>query len=289
MTTVGMTTAALAALTLAGAANATEVEIRDAVARVVVIPEARSDVAVQISGGGALPAIRQERTGSGKVVLDGGLKRKIRGCGWYGGSGGGAVNPATPPDNLKVEVDGKGKVKLAEAPLVILRVPSDVRLSASGAVFGSIARSESVELTAAGCGDWLLANTADRLELSVAGSGDVRAGTSKTMKVSIAGSGDVLAVSTGRTEAAIAGSGDIRIGRVDGDVEASVAGSGDVWIGGGRVGRLDASIAGSGDVVVEGPVEALDASIVGSGDVRVASAGSIRKSVMGSGSVEIGR
>lgn len=288
-----MTGAALGAIVLAaaGAASAVEVEIKNAVARVVVIPEARSDVDVQITGGqtSGLPAIRVERTGGGKVVLDGGLDRKIRGCQQTGVVSGEAVDPTNPPSNLTIDVRDHGRIKLADAPLVTLRVPMAVEVGGNGAVFGSIARSDSVELGAAGCGDWTVANTAGALRVSVAGSGDVRAGTSRSLKASIAGSGDVRAVSTGPAEVSIAGSGDVRIGRVDGDVDASIAGSGDVRVEGGRVARVKASIAGSGDVMIDAAADTVEASVIGSGDVRVASAGSVKKSIMGSGSVSVGR
>lgn len=284
---------ALAAVVLAtaGAAGAVEVEIRDAVARVVVIPEARSDVDVQITGGEAagLPAIRIERTGGGKVILDGDLDRKIRDCRQIGVATGGLVDPTNPPSNLTIDVRDHGRVKLADAPLVTLRVPMAVDIGAGGAVFGSIARSDSVELGLAGCGDWTVANTAGALRASVTGTGDVRAGTARSLKASVAGSGDVRMVSTGAAEISIAGSGDVRVGRLDGDLDASIAGSGDVHVEGGRVARLKASIAGSGDVTVDAPVDTVEASVIGSGDVRVASAGSVKKSVMGSGTISVGR
>jgi hypothetical protein len=278
-------------LAAAGAAGAAEVEIKHAVARVVVVPEARSDVDVQITGGQAsgLPAIRIERTGGGKVILDGGLDRKIRGCRQIGAVAGGIVDPTNPPPNLTIDLRDHGRVKLSDAPLVTLRVPMAVDVEAGGAVFGSIARSDSVELAATGCGDWTVANTAGALRASVSGSGDVRAGTSRSLKASVAGAGDVRVVSTGPADVSIAGSGSVSVGRLDGDLKVSIAGSGDVRVGTGRVGRVNASIAGSGDVVVDAPVEAVEASVIGSGDVRVAAAGSVKKSIMGSGSVSVGR
>lgn len=287
-----VTGAAFAVLTLAagGTARAASVEIRDAVARVVVIPEARSDVQVTISGGQAskLPALTVERTGSGKVIVDGDLKRKIGGCRQSGIVLDGEVNPTRPPENLRIEVRGVGDVRLADAPLVTVRVPRVAKVSAGGAVFGAVDRSDSLELSSAGCGDWTVANTGD-LTISVAGSGDVAAGAAAKLKVSIAGSGDVRLVSARDATISIAGSGDVRIGRLDGDLNANLAGSGDVRIASGRVGALKAAIAGAGDVVVAGPVQSVDASVIGSGDVRVASAGSIKKSVMGSGSVIVGQ
>ena len=63
--------AATAALAFAGAAQAAEVEIRDAGARVVVIPEDRSDIAVEIEQGTAgLARLTVTRRGS-DVIIDG--------------------------------------------------------------------------------------------------------------------------------------------------------------------------------------------------------------------------
>lgn len=280
--------AAVAAL--AGAAQAAEVEIENAVARVVVIPEARSDIQVEVSGGegSGLPALKVSRTGSGKVEIDGDLDRRIRGCRMSGIVLNDAVSPTNPPSNLEVEVRDLGQVKLASAPLVTIRTPMDVRIETGGAVFGSIGRSTSVKLGSAGCGDWTIANVAEDLSVAVAGSGDVRAGTARHLKASIAGSGDVRVGAVRSLEASIAGSGDVRVARLDGPVEASIAGSGDVLVEGGRATRVKASIAGSGDVRIAGASDSVEASIIGSGDVRVASAGSVKKSVIGSGSVLVG-
>lgn len=274
----------------AGAANAASVEIKDAVARVVVIPEARSDVQVEIAGGTAsgLPTLSVERTGSGKVIVDGDLKRKIGSCRQGGPAAAGVVNPTRPPQALTVEVRGVGDVRLADAPLITVRTPKAVKVAVGGAVFGAVDRSESLELSNAGCGDWTVANTGE-MTLSIVGSGDVAAGSATKLKISVAGSGDVRLASARDAEVSIAGSGDVRIGRLEGDLRASVAGSGDISVDSGRIGALRAAVAGSGDIAVAGPAESVDASVMGSGDVRVVSAGSVKKTVMGSGSVIVGR
>ncbi|MBC6980614.1 GIN domain-containing protein [Caulobacter sp. 17J80-11] len=283
--------AAAAALCAASAASAApEVEIENAVARVVVIPEARSDIAVDVRQGRAdLPQLTVSQRGGGKVEIDGDLDRRIQGCNYHGGAStlDAAVNP---PENLVINVRGLPPVKLADAPLITLRVPMDVNIDAGGAVFGSIGRSDSLELGAAGCGDWTVANSKGEMKISVAGSGDVAAGTSASLQASIAGSGDVRTGATQALRASIAGSGDVRVARVDGPIDASIAGSGDVSVDAGRASRLKASIAGSGDVRFGGTADTLNASVIGSGDVRVgAVTGSISKSVMGSGDVVVGR
>src|SRR4051812_24773730 len=71
-----------AVLTLAAASAATaadRVEIKDAVARVTVIPENRRDVKVEfITTNQALPLEIKDR--GDKLIVDGNLRRRIKGC-----------------------------------------------------------------------------------------------------------------------------------------------------------------------------------------------------------------
>lgn len=69
----------LAGMAVAGAAQAAEVKVRDAVARVVVVPEDRQDIRVDIlSTNPSLPL--QVRTDGDNVIVDGDLDRDIRSC-----------------------------------------------------------------------------------------------------------------------------------------------------------------------------------------------------------------
>lgn len=287
--------AAIALFAFAGAAQAKgpEVEIKDAVARVIVIPEDRTDVAVEVVRGSnaELPPITIERTPSGKVKLNGNLRRRIRGCDSRGEA---AAAPAggSPIDSLggvTVRVRDIGEVAMSTTPVITIRAPKDVRIEAGGAVFGWIGRANTVDLGNAGCGDWTVADATGAVSLSQAGSGDTRAGRSTSLSVSVAGSGDIQAGPTGDLEASIAGSGDVSVASVRGKVEASIAGSGSVSVRGGAVTTVDASIAGSGDIDIDAPVQSVDASIMGSGDINVRSvSGSVDKNVMGSGSINVG-
>ena len=289
---VAATAASIVALTLAAAPasaqDGPEVRIRHAVARMVVIVEDRTDVSVEIEpGSGNLPAPKVTRRGD-EWRIDGDLGRNaIRNCQ-------GASGPARQPgDGASVDVRGKGRIALSAAPLVVVRMPRavEVNVEEGSAVFGAIGRgTTSVSLGNVGCGDWTIANVNGPVELSLAGSGDIWAGTSSSLEVSLAGSGDVASGATRDLEVSIAGSGNVTASRVDGPVEASIAGSGDVIVRGGDVGRLEASIAGSGDVRVNARVASVEGSIVGSGDVRVQSvAGSVSQSSMGSGRVIVGQ
>lgn len=267
--------AAVAVLS-AGAAQAATVEVKDAVARVTVIPENRSDVRVEIvSPNSRLPL--GIRTLGDRTIVDGDLNRRIRNC---RGSG----------ERASVEVRGVGSVAYAEMPQVVIHTPRDVHIDTGGAVFGAVGRSASLELGDSGCGDWTVANVEGEARVSQAGSGDTRMGSSGSLKVRVAGSGDVATADVkGGLDISIAGSGSAHVKSVSGPLDISVAGSGDVDIAGGRATTMKVSIAGSGDVDFGGSADRLKARIAGSGDVRAAEVrGDISKTIMGSGSVRVG-
>ena len=264
-------------------------------ARVIVIPEDRADIAVEITRGSAdLPQLTVERRGS-KVRIDGGLGRRrsmlqfnsdsIREC------NDGRADARQPGAGATVEVRSKGRIRLEDAPLIVLRTPRDVDVSSESGVYGAVGRgARSVELGAGGCGNWTVANVDGRLEIGVGGSGTVRAGTSRSLEASVGGSGSIFAGGTGDLEASIGGSGSIVVAGVNGPAEVSIGGSGDVTVRGGRATTLEVAVAGSGNVRFDGVAASLEASIAGSGDVRVAEVtGAVSRSIVGSGEVRIGR
>lgn len=271
--------AGAAALGFAGAAAAApSVKIKDAVARVVVIPEARSDVKVEfLTTNKSLPlTIRQN---GAETIVDGDLRmNKIGSCN-------------TKMGVTMIKVRGVGEVKWDDIPQIVVRTPLNVEVSGGGAVFGSVGRSDSLELANAGCGDWTVANVKGKLEVAEAGSGDVNTGTAGSAEISIAGSGSVKTQAVaGDLEVSLMGSGDAIAASVGGKIETNIMGSGDVKVGGGRARSLEVNIMGSGDVTVDGEVGDVEVSVAGSGDVRVAKAtGSVSKHVAGSGDVYIGR
>lgn len=269
-----------------------EVEIRHAVARVAVIVEDRSDVAVEVEQGtSGLPAIQVSRVGN-EVRIDGGLRRRgflnrsdsIREC------RSGPDNAARPGDGASVEVRDHGRINIPDAPLIVIRTPRNVNVSASGAVFGSVGRgAASVELGSSGCGYWNVANTDGPVSLSIGGSGDIRAGSSTSLDISIGGSGSVTAGATRDLEIAIGGSGDVAVARIDGPLDVAIGGSGDVLVRDGTSPDVSVSIAGSGDVSFAGVAGDVDVSIAGGGDVTIARAtGSVSRSIVGSGDIRIG-
>ena len=227
------------------------------------------------------------------IVVDGGLGH----AGWswgpkvWGMSGGwDGVNCRGSGDHVRVAVQGK-EVALADLPLVTIRTPMDVHVGGSGAVFGEVGPSASLDLANAGCGDWRAADTRGDLSIALSGSGDVHAGAAGASQVRISGSGDVfMGTVKGALETRTSGSGDIRAASVRGPINTAIAGSGNVVVDGGEASQVGVKIAGSGDFKFRGVAGAVSASIAGSGDVDIARAtGPVSRHVAGSGDVNIGR
>lgn len=274
---------ALGAALLAGSgANAASVEIKNAVAKVTVIPESRSDVAVSIVRDDPRHPLKVSAWPDGRTVVEGG---------YFGGFFGGVTACNSHGGLPYIRVFGSEPLSFGNMAQIVIHVPMDAKVSAGEAVFGEVGRSESLDLHVSGCGDWVVANVRGRLRLSNSGSGDVRVGSAGEVKISTAGSGDVYTrgVSSG-VEANISGSSDIHIEDASGPVKVRISGSGDVGIGGGHASDLDVFIAGSGDVNFRGVAETVTAFVAGSGDVNVAHVnGAVKKSIAGSGDVNIGR
>jgi hypothetical protein len=272
-----------AALGLAGAASAEPpVNITNAVARVTVIPEARSDVKVEIQN--ANPKLPLKVSGSGsRIVIDGGLAGvggegdRIKGCNVEGGK------PV-------IEVSDLGDVEWADMPQVVIHAPMNVELATSGAVFGSVGATDSLELSNAGCGDWTVADVKGEFELNQAGPGDTKAGRAGEVEVHIADSGHLTIQDVaGDLEIFVAGSGGVTAASVGRKFEAHVAGPGRVTVAGGRSTEVEVSILGSGEVAFNGVAGKVAASVSGSGKVTVAKAeGPVSKSVAGSGEIVVG-
>ncbi len=262
----------------AGAAAATpSLEIKHAVARVTIIPEARGDIVVTVTKTNSRLPLKVTRMGD-SVMIDGDL-------GWR------SPNCHTLFGHPGVSVWGAGDFRYDDLPQVVVHVPRNTRVGAGGAVFGAIGPGDSVDLGNSGCGDWTVADQTGPLHVHVSGSGDVRAGSVGAADVSVSGSGDVnLQATRGGLVTGIAGSGDVTAASVTGPLRAHVSGSGDVRVHGGAVTDMDVSVAGSGDIHFGGVAQSLNARIAGSGDVSVAKVtGLVAKHIAGSGDVSVGR
>ncbi|MDC7681973.1 DUF2807 domain-containing protein [Asticcacaulis sp. BYS171W] len=265
---VAVSTLALAA---AQAHAATEVELKNVAARVIVTPEDRSDVKLTVAYGKAqLPKILIATRGD-RLIANGQLGKSVH-C-----AGGNA------------RINGKGTFAQNDLPVIHIRVPRDAKVAAGGAVYGRIGATRSLEFALGGCGDWSVDDVEKKAELSIGGSGTVRARNVGEAEIAVGGSGDVYAGRVGKLEGAIGGSGSINVNEINGPVEIAIGGSGDVKIDKGISPKVEVSIAGSGNVRFNGEARDVELSVVGAGDVTIRKVtGRVSKSVMGSGNVHIG-
>lgn len=271
------TLSALAASASAISASASpSVDIRDAVARVIVSPEPRSDVRVEVvRANPRLPL--HVWSFADHTFVDGGLiGSRIRDCSEHEGA-------------PRVVVVGVGDVAADAMPQIVIHTPMDAHVSASGAVWGQIGRTESLDFANAGCGAWQIANVKGRLRIRQAGSGMTRAGLAAAAELSSAGSGFIATRDVaGPVVAMNVGSGDIDVGSLNGLFQVRIAGSGRVRAAG-HASAMQAQVAGSGDVDLDGVADSLRVTVMGSGGVRVRRVtGPVSKAVVGSGDVRIG-
>ncbi|MDB5423021.1 MAG: putative filamentous hemagglutinin/adhesin [Phenylobacterium sp.] len=268
--------AATALLAAAGAANAASVEIRDAVVRVTVIPEDRSDVRVEVlTTNRDLPL--EVRTVGGETYVDGHLERRITGC--HG-----------KHDSYAASVRGVGRVAYADVPQLVIRTPRAVAVSSNGVVFGAVGRSASLDLRNSGCSSWTIADVAGDAAIEDSGAGSVSMGASGRLDLRLSGAGEIHATRIHQgLQASLSGVGNVTVEQVSGPVQARVSGVGKIRLADGHAGAVTASVSGMGSVELGGVADSLDASISGFGAIRVRQVtGAVSKSVTGGGHVTIG-
>jgi hypothetical protein len=269
--------AAATALAAAGAAAAAPaVEIRDAVARVTVIPEDRADVKVEmLTRNAALPLdVRTEGT---TTVISGNLAHRIYDC-------------RTRGDHPTASVRGVGKVTYENMPQVVIHTPKTVIVEAGGAVYGSVGRAASLDLENSGCSAWTLADIAGDALLRESGAGSVKMGSAGRLDLRLSGAGSVHATQVRQgLDATLSGAGGVTVDDLSGAMLAHVSGVGHIKVAQGHASAVHASVSGVGSVDFGGDAQSLDASISGFGGIRVkAVSGPVTKSISGGGHVTVG-
>lgn len=231
--------AALFAAPAFAAEPAPDVRIVGAAARVVVIPEARQDVVVQVRPGRAklapLKVRRQGRTQvvEGDVKIAQGWKPA-----WLGGDG---CDPGL------VRLKGQ-KIPVGDLPVVTVRVPAFATIEADGAIFGEVGPTQRLTLTSTGCGAWRAG----------ASSGDLRITNKGASAITAAGLKGALTVD-------LDGPGSVTVnGGWSATLWARTAGTG-AFTYRGEAGRVDVQLNGKGNVTLGKVFGALDARAPGSG------------------------
>jgi hypothetical protein len=269
---------AVAATALAAASAASagpSVEIRDAVARVTVVPEDRADVKVEmLTNNAALPL--EVRTLGSETIISGNLAHRIYDC-------------HTRGDHPSAWVRGVGEVRYENMPQVVIHMPRAVAVQSSGAVYGAVGRSASLDLENSGCSAWTVADVAGEANLRESGAGSVKMGASGRLQLRLSGAGSVHATQVKGLDATLSGAGSVNIDTLSGPMMAHVSGVGHIKVEEGHAERVQASISGVGSVDFGGDAQSLDASISGFGGIRVkAVSGSVTKSISGGGHVRVG-
>jgi hypothetical protein len=275
----------LAAICLAGAsvAGAQTIAFKNIAARVVIIPEARSDVQVLFLKTNPRVPLRVV-----KLFND---TTQVQPADWTGWFWGPHMSCNDRDDQPTAHVPGLGEIAYDDLPQITVRVPMDAKVVAGGAIYGSAGRAQNLTLVIAGCGDWTVANVQDRLWVEFAGAGKLHTGSAGNMTLRIAGAATVTTtdVQNGLT-LNVAGVGNVRVHNVSGPLDVHLAGGGDVRIDNGRATTMAVHIAGSGNVDYGGVADSLNANIAGSGEIRAAKVlGAVNKFIAGSGSVDVGQ
>lgn len=135
---------------------------------------------------------------------------------------------------------------------------------------------------------WVSAPAFDEFEL--AGSGQLEVFDpiqNDRLDLSIAGSGDIILpeAQVNKMQCNIAGSGDIQVGGRTTDVRFKIAGSGDIDAKNLVAEHADAKISGSGKVNCYAN-QTLDANVSGSGDIYYSGPASVNSDVSGSGKIK---
>jgi hypothetical protein len=273
---IGLISAAAAFAAASAAAAGPSVEIRDAVARVTIVPEDRADVKVEMLTNNASLPLAVRVSGS-TTIIDGNLAHRISDC-RHGG------------EHPSAWVRGVGEVSYDNIPQVVIHTPKAVMVETGGAVYGTVGRAGSLQLDNSGCSSWTIADVTGDVMLHESGAGSVHMGSAGKLALHLSGAGSVHATKVSQgLDATLSGAGGIDIQELDGPVMAHVSGVGHIKAESGHAGAVHASVSGVGGVELGGDAQSLDASISGFGGIRVkAVSGPVTKSVSGGGHVSIG-
>ena len=251
--------------------QASAIRLRHVAARVVVTPEDRTDVSVQISNPGRAPTPTVSLE-EGRLTIDGRLRGRIGDCQEDG-----------------VDLRGYDYVANDEMPLITIRAPQDLDLGITGAGTAEIGATQSLDLGINGCVHASAGDVATQATLDLNGSGRIALAGSAQANMDLNGSGDIR-VETVRAgaDAEVNGSGNVTIVSLTGPLNIDNRGSGSLGVEGGAVTQADIELFGSGQVSIQAPMERLNVSIFGSGDVDAPVAvGELEAEIFGSGDVRV--
>ena len=149
----------------------------------------------------------------------------------------------------KLKIKWEKGVNINTTKELLVTVPFEdieaVSLAGSGDVFSEdTIKTDNLKVALAGSGDI----NASSISSAVSGSGDIKLmGSSENLKCAIAGSGDIngYELTSNIVEVSIAGSGDIKVNAKE-NLKVRISGSGDVYYKGDP--KQDVKVSGSGSV-----------------------------------------
>ena len=264
------TGAAALAVAMAGQVAAAELVFDDVVARVVVIPEARSDIQVEVAPGrNGAPTVRVSRSGDTVTVSSG---SRVRQCNFDGENGSWIV------------LKGGPRVDMEDAASVTVRAPRDVRIAGHGAIQGSIGRSQTLTIEQSGCANWTAGDVAGALTADMSTGASLRAGSTPTANLTATAGGSVRVVRADRLEASATAGGVVKAMTAPGMVTATATGGGVVSIDGGSTRSLAGTATGGAHIRHKGRVGDLDVNAQGGAVIRIAHAARVLSSSAHGGS-----
>jgi hypothetical protein len=244
---------------------------------VEIIPENRTDIAVEVrSPDHRLPTPSVTRNG-GDLLIDGGLHTTHGSCGNAGG-----------PDH-GFDLSGYGWTSRGSAVSITLHTPRDVRVKANGSIDGTVRPAQGVDLVTDGCSRWRIADVNGTLAIRQDGAATIDAGSAGSTVLELAGLSRINLTNTRALKVDMSGAGSVRLNSIAGPVDANLSGVGSVHIAGGRAARVQADVSGMGGFNLHGSASELDAQVSGIGSVHVDHVdGAVHKMVSGIGHVSVG-
>jgi len=229
------------------------VEVKHTAAHIIVTPEDRQDISIEIDNPGRTPMPTVSRESGGKVVIDGHLRGRVGDC---------------RDDGMNVV--GYGSLSIDQLPQITIHTPRDVKIDLSGGNSSEIGAAQSVDASVSGCGQTTVADVAQTLKANISGSGNLTAGAAQNLDLDVAGSGHATigAVRAG-ADISIAGSGLITIASLTGNLKANAEGSGDMNIQNGDIQNAHLEVAGSGNTQISAAIQSLDGELAGSGGLNI--------------------
>jgi hypothetical protein len=189
----------------ASASAAQVLRIEAPAARVVVIPEARRDIQVEVRPGqGAAAALKVTRTAQGVSVSSGSV------AGWA--------------DRLPFIESPHCRGPRAHLPLIVAHTPMAPQIESNGAIFGRVQPSSALKISVGGCGQWTAERVGGPLTATINGAGRLAVldGVSPQASIRVRGSGQVTHQgSIGNLTGEVQGSGKVRVALVQGVAEST--------------------------------------------------------------------